>query len=200
MRNIRSLRLLGILVLGAAVLFFYFTGTSGEAVTIIDNDLREAVKQAAGRPFGAITTSDLKKITTLKIAGSEDNPVTVTDLSVLAYCDNITHLSIENNTGKIEDFSPLAGLSDFRELSLINCNLTDISTLSSLKGLLAINLSNNQITDISPLLVLPDLDSCYLYGNPLDERSLHEYLPKLTETIDRNDFDEILRDDEASGE
>ena len=39
-----------------------------------------------------------------------------------------------------------------------------------------------------------NLSGCYLYGNPLNEQSLEEYLPLLRKQIEYNDFDEILRE------
>jgi Leucine-rich repeat (LRR) protein len=195
MQNNRVRVLLALIILAAAV-FIYFNGISGKAVTIADNDLREAIKQAAGRPFGVITTSDLEKITVIEIKG-DVNPITVTDLSALAHCNRLTRLSIENNAGKIEDFSPLESLPEFVELRLINNSISDISTLSSLDGLVTLDLRENQIADVSPLLSLENLRMCCLYGNPLDRKSLEEYLPRLQEKIETNDFEKILLDSKA---
>ena len=42
-----------------------------------------------------------------------------------------------------------------------------------------LNLTDNKITDISPLLSLDKLRTCYLSGNPLNEKSKNEYALKL---------------------
>ncbi|MFA6112240.1 MAG: hypothetical protein WDA75_26065, partial [Candidatus Latescibacterota bacterium] len=55
----------------------------------------------------------------------------------------------------------------------------DVTVLADLPRLESLNLSFNAVQDLSPLLGLDSLKALELTGNPLDDRSLTEYLPAL---------------------
>ncbi|MCJ7812216.1 leucine-rich repeat domain-containing protein [bacterium] len=126
----------------------------------------------------------------------------ISDISVLSEMDQmyvlwLTHCEIEDigpltnmtglrllnlNLNQITDTSPLAGMVNLDRLS-INFNLiVDISALINLQSINILDLSHNQIVDILPLVNNPGLnrgDLVSLYGNPLSEQSINEYLPLL---------------------
>ena len=58
---------------------------------------------------------------------------------------------------RLNDLSPLSGLTGLRTLELTENEITDISPLSGLTGLTELNLSENEIVDISPLSGLTGL-------------------------------------------
>ena len=80
------------------------------------------------------------------------NYCNISDLSPLTKISP-THLSLKGN--KLEDISPLAGMSQLpNDLILSYNNISDISALKPngrSTGLGYLNLRNNNITDISPL-------------------------------------------------
>lgn len=92
-----------------------------------------------------------------------DEPNQISDLSPLAYCNNITYLNLYGNN--ITDISALAALTNLEGL-IINDNLiSDISPLAGLTNLRELYLSCNQIGDVSPLANLTNLTWLDLFGN-----------------------------------
>lgn len=120
------------------------------------------------------------------------NYCNISDLSPLTKISP-THLSLKGN--KLEDISPLAGMSQLPNdlilsynnisdisalrpngrstglgyLNLRNNNITDISPLAEYTGIGILSLTYNNISDVSPLTGLSKQDSViYLGGNPVE--------------------------------
>ena len=67
-------------------------------------------------------------------------------------------------------------------MALEKNNISDISALKDLLNLRYVRLWDNQITDIKPLVDNPGIgkgDVVGLDGNPLDGKSVDEYIPVL---------------------
>jgi len=118
---------------------------------------------------------NLKNLKVIWIASS-----TIKDITPLA---NLTELRIVNfNFNQIEDISPLANLTKLEWLYLADNKVKDISVLEKLENLERIRLWDNQIEDILPLVKNKGLgkgDLISLQGNPLNEKSINEYIPAL---------------------
>ncbi len=104
----------------------------------------------------------------------------VTDISPIRGLTNLLKLGLSQN--KIKDVQPLLWLPNLRELDLEDCGVTDITGFEKLTNLKILYLGGNDITDISPLANNPGLGAgCTvgLSGNPLNKRSIDEYIPDL---------------------
>jgi hypothetical protein len=166
-------------------------------VNFPDANLEAIIRQAIGKPTGAIFDTDLEELTSLYAYGSA-----IGDLTGLEYCTNLTALLLYYN--QITDICPLAGLTNLtwlylygNQISDISClagltNLTrlyltynpiiDISALAGLTNLTDLLLFSNQISDISPLVANPGIDSWAWVGlseNPLNCESIINHIPTL---------------------
>ena len=72
---------------------------------------------------------------------------------------------------QIRDITPLAGLTQLRDLGLWENHIPDISPLAELSNLIRLNLKNNVISDVSPLAGLINLESLELEDNLISDIS-----------------------------
>ncbi len=99
----------------------------------------------------------------------------ITDITPIAAIDNLRDLTIRNISSA--DLSPLADLTGLTALTIIDENapgtgdfLVDNSVVfSSLSNLKELSLSDKQITDIEPLRNLTKLESLYLRNNQITD-------------------------------
>ena len=101
----------------------------------------------------------------------------IADVSPLADLTNLRELSLSLN--RIADVSPLAGLTNLRVLSLNVNNIADVSPLAGLTNLRELDLESNIITDVSPLVRLTNLTELWLRGNPLSVASINVHIAAL---------------------
>lgn len=102
------------------------------------------------------------------------------DISILSRLQNITNLHLAWN--QIVDISALSSIEKLEWVALEKNNISNISSLKGLKSLGYLRLWDNQITDIKPLVDNSDIgegDIVGLNGNPLNEKSINEYIPAL---------------------
>ena len=141
-----------------------------DVVEIPDADLKAAINKALDveDTTADITVAQMESLTSLQ-AG------TISDLTGIEYCTNLTYLSFSEKTGEVVDITPIANLTKLEKLYLgdtadlspianltnlkilsmySNRSVTDYSALSNLVSLEELNLS---YTDIE---VLPDLSAC----------------------------------------
>jgi Leucine-rich repeat (LRR) protein len=126
----------------------------------------------------------LTKLNTLQIDG---NPYlapsvrsNITDISALSSLTELRKLVLEGNQN-ISNIASLASLTKLKELDLANNKVSDISALVNLP-LRNLNLSYNQISDIKPLVENTKITKgtlIFLQGNPLNDKSINEYIPEL---------------------
>ena len=124
--------------------------------------------------------SPIAGLTSLTDLAFSDN--IISDVTPLSNLVNLKVLGIHTN--HISDISPISNLISLTNLGLGTNEITDISALSNLVNLEVLGLGGNQITDISPLVEnegFGDGDVIDLLGNPLNEKSISEYIPQLTE-------------------
>ena len=88
----------------------------------------------------------------------------VEDISVLISCTAITDIYLDSPLS-VNDFTPIAQMTQLQRLDLFNCGLTDISWITSLTNLEDAAFAYNMLTDVSPLGKLPNLTSVELRGN-----------------------------------
>jgi len=115
----------------------------------------------------------------------------IANLTGLQYATNLTSLNLgefyyywvwppELRTNRIENISPLSGLTKLKTLDLSNNQITDISALSELVDLETLILYNNQISDISALSGLSNLTSLDLERNQVTDIAPLSGLTSLT--------------------
>ncbi|MBN2411203.1 leucine-rich repeat domain-containing protein, partial [candidate division KSB1 bacterium] len=103
-----------------------------------------------------------------------NNIINITNLT------NIKVLKLAWNN--IDDISSLRNLEKLEWLALEMNKITEISSLKKLYNLRYVRLWDNQISDIKPLVDNPAInkgDIVGLNGNPLNEKSINEYIPIL---------------------
>ena len=157
-------------------------------VTFPDANLEAVVRETINKLTGEITVADLTRLTELKAPGLE-----IKDLSGLEYAVNLVELDFsclvqgsihdddwQESFNQISDLSPLAGLINLRNLSLIRNPISDLSALSGLANLNELHLHGNQITDIGPLSGLINLTVLGLNGNEISNLSPLAGLTNLT--------------------
>jgi len=159
-------------VVFTTILSLFACGGTSPTVTFQDANLEAAVRQAIGKPEGAIYASDLEELTSFHAPGRG-----ITDLSGLQHFANLTELNLGDN--EIKDVSPLSHLTKLTRLNLVANKISDISSLSSLNSLTKLLLDDNQISDISALAFLANLKELRLTGNPLSATSVDVYIPSL---------------------
>jgi len=117
-------------------------------VLIPDANLEAAIRSSLNKPTGEITADDMATIKGLRI-----NYQDIHDLTGLEYCVNLDTLWVRNNTDDgITDLSPIAGLTNMRELDISFNPISDLSPVAGLTKLTYFWAGWCHITDISPLV------------------------------------------------
>ena len=82
----------------------------------------------------------------------------------------------------ISDLSPLADLSELRFLDVRRNCIVDLTPLATQLNLELLNLSDNQIVDCSPLLRLKRLTQLELQRNPIGQQQIDSLISALPDT------------------
>ena len=130
-----------------------------------DANLEGAVRQALGKPTGALTSDDLASLTTL-----EASSLSIQSLAGLEHATALVDLYLEDNAA-LADVSPLASLTNLQELELSFTSITDVSPLLSLTNLNWLGLSNTSITDagVASLTSLTKLTNLHLSSTSITD-------------------------------
>ena len=143
-----------------------------EPVNFADPVLKAAVEEALF--ILDPTPSDMLGLISLEFTGTTFNPKpddVIHSLAGLEYALNLQSLSLRLN--RIEDISPLAGLTNLRYLDLSQNDLIkDMSPVADLTQLRHLDLHGNSIRDISAVSGLTQLDTLLLRWN-----SIHSIVP-----------------------
>jgi Leucine-rich repeat (LRR) protein len=132
-------------------------------VDIPDPNLEAALREALGKPTGALTDTDLASLTSL----SADNRGIVV-LTGLEYCINLQNLYLHGN--QISDIAAVSGLTNLQFLILYSNKIIDITAVAGLTNLNNLLLSSNQIRDITAVAGLTNLQyHLYLDSNQISD-------------------------------
>lgn len=104
----------------------------------------------------------------------------IQDITPLQNSTNLKLINLMLN--QVTDISALAGMTKLERCYLEDNQIEDISALEYCVNLQMLVLSSNQITDILPLVDNTGLgrgDLVSLDNNPLNEKSINEYIPAL---------------------
>ena len=143
-----------------------------DPVTIPDEVLRQAVRDALNKPEGDITCADLASLTELRQQGRQGtDPQTpdrfVASLEGLQYAVNLTTLQLMSNL-TLTDVSLLSGLTELTDLDLSGNRISDVTPLSELVNLTRLDLGFNLfIGDVGPLSGLTGLETLVLNINEI---------------------------------
>ncbi|MFC5468241.1 leucine-rich repeat domain-containing protein [Cohnella suwonensis] len=182
-----------LLVLCAFLLAFAaapLTPAFAEGVVIEDPALEKAIRESLDKPAGAITEADMAQLNTIFARNSQTDGQ-LRSLKGLEYAVNLVELDAPGN--RIEDLTPLAGLSRLQYLTLSGNNVKDLSPLKSLGKLQLLSVSHNLIEDIGTLSSLQSLTDVEIDDNnvrdlsPLLELSQLRYLRMSENVVDMND-------------
>ena len=153
------------------------------SVEFADANLATAIREALDLDTGngvdilKIPKAELTKLTRLHIRGRGGKD-RISDITPLAQLTQLRELSLSGH--QISDITPLAQLTQLRELSLSSNEISDISPLARLTELRELNLSFNRISDISPLTQLTELTTLTLGGNQISNITALTQLTNLT--------------------
>ena len=157
------------------------------AISIPDQNLEAAIREAVGKPTGDIYETDVENLTSLYAA--ERGIITLTGLE---HATSLTHLYLDSNN--ISDISQLANLRSLTDLYLGWNHISDIPQLGNMTSLTALRLDSNNISDISPLADLNSLTNLYLGANMIGNVSRLANLTGLTLLrLDSNNISDISR-------
>ena len=147
----------------------------GAVVQIPDPNLRTAIAEALGKnPNAPITAEDMKRLGRLDARNRG-----IQDLTGIQFAINLrSRLDLRDN--RISDISPIAGLTELRELEINRNTISDISPVRGLTNLTLLVFKGNQISDISPIAGLINLQGLYISDNPISDISPVRGLINLT--------------------
>ena len=125
-------------------------------------------------PLGAINDSTLQILLNAQVFKSdlvllEGVIILITDVSPLAALTNLKELDLFRS--QVADVSPLADLNKLEWLRLVSNQITDVNSLATLTKLERLNLEDNQITDVNSLATLTNLRVLYLKDNQIKDIS-----------------------------
>ncbi|WP_099221520.1 leucine-rich repeat domain-containing protein [Listeria costaricensis] len=170
-------------LLGALLLivgFHVLPASASEAVTIPDDQLREAITKSLNKPKDAILTEDdMKQVTELDIFPNSTS-TNVNSLEGLQYATNLKKLMISGyGTCGISDLSPISNLTSLETLSITEASISDLTPIAGLTNLTFLQLHDNKIEDISVLANFPKLEYLELSGNFIDNIDVLAQLTNL---------------------
>ncbi|GIP34479.1 leucine-rich repeat domain-containing protein [Paenibacillus sp. J2TS4] len=134
------------------------------AISFPDPYFEQTVREVINKPEGDILVSDVHGLTDLYIFERE-----ITNITGIQYFSDLRNLTTHST--KIEDISPIQGLTKLEYLSFTDGQLVDISVLRNLKNLRSLSFQNNKIEDITPLSGLPYLNFLNLSYNHIEDIS-----------------------------
>ena len=145
-------------------------------VQIPDPNLRAVIAEALGKsPNAPITVEEMERLGRLDARNRD-----IQDLTGLQFAINLrSRLDLRDN--QISDISPIAGLTELRELEINRNTISDISPVRGLTNLTLLVLKGNQISDISPITGLINLRRLYLDDNLFSDLSPLRGLTNLEE-------------------
>ena len=166
----------------------------GESVHIPDANLRAAIVEALGKTSDVLITAEEMATLTHLQAGQIQNLGGIqfaTKLEVLRIGGGGDPWRFPKDNG-ISDISPLAGLTQLRQLHLRGYSISDISPLAELTRLTHLYLAGNNISDVSPLAGLTHLGVLSLDGNNISDISPLAGLTQLQWLYIRGDINNRL--------
>jgi Leucine-rich repeat (LRR) protein len=160
--------------------FLYLSGVGEGIIFNSIEPLRNLInlKQLHLTGGGIISLMPLENLTELKLLDVSYN--NLTEISPVSKMKKLIRLYIRRNI--VNDVSGIKNLENLDFLDAADNQIKDISELEYLPKIHLIGLSGNKIEDIAPLVNNPNLgEGVYLYlgGNPLNEKSINEYIPTL---------------------
>ena len=148
----------------------------GTIVRIPDTNLRAIIAETLGKsPNAPITVEEMKQLTRV-----EARDRGIQDLTGLQFAINLRSM-LDLRDNQISDISPIAGLTELRELEINRNTISDISPVRGLTNLTLLTLKGNQISDISPIAGLINLRRLYLNDNLFSNLSPLRGLTNLEE-------------------
>ncbi|MBQ6823785.1 MAG: leucine-rich repeat domain-containing protein [Clostridia bacterium] len=143
----------------------YEINNAHEAIQFTDDKIEQMVRISLGRPSGSIYAAQLLSVTDLVSTDAEGS---IRSLKDLEYMPSLRSLWITDEL-LIEDYAPLAGLSELKILCLSGCALSDrdLTHLSGLTELTELTLNNNRLTTLQPLRKLTALEFLNVSDNEL---------------------------------
>lgn len=180
---------------GSVTLTAELDGVTGAAAVVVDavapgefadGQLESAVRQALGRPTGALSAEDLAELTVLNA-----RQMGIQELTGLEHAVNLEEVDLAQN--EIQVLGPLGRLSQLREADLAVNSISDVSPLEGLEQLELLNLSASTLTEgLEVLAALPALrdlringtgvsDLSFLAGAPVLEALQAAAMPQLTD-------------------
>ena len=144
-----------------------------EIVRVPDVNLAAQLRKALGlAPTVRITKQAMAQLTRLDASRDQKDELDfpISDITGLEHATQLEELRLWQHQ-EIRDISPLAGLTQLKNLSLSENDVSDISPLAGLTQLRDLHLGGNQIRDISPLAGLTQLWNLALYRNQIRDIS-----------------------------
>jgi Leucine-rich repeat (LRR) protein len=161
------------------VLYMDGVGTGSNFISI--EPLRNLVKltylDIAGR--GITDINPLERLTNLVLLNVSFN--SITEISAVSNMKKLVRLYLRQNI--IDNLSGIKNLEALDYLDAKDNQIIDISELQYLPQIHLIGLSDNKIKDILPLINNVNIGKSvfiYLGNNPLNDKSINEYIPILT--------------------
>ncbi|MFC1569884.1 leucine-rich repeat domain-containing protein [bacterium] len=147
--------------------------TTQEESEEIDRDFMSALKQ---KEYGNLDIvyqpHDLENMEgDLELSG-----FSISDLSGLEHCQNLTALDLSNND--IDDISAMSALILLEELDLSLNNISRLDALCRMHTLKYLDISLNAIEDLSPLMELNQLEYINTVGNQIPESQIKHFRDK----------------------
>ena len=138
-----------------------------------DSALRQAVRETLDLPaHHLLTPEDLQYLTILDVRYKE-----IVDLTGLEHAPDLHALVLIGN--KIQDISPLSGLTALGFLDLGENQISDLRPLAALTRLETLHIWKNRIEDISPLAGLVNLKKLLIENNDIRDFSPIDGLARL---------------------
>ena len=138
--------------------------TCTDPVSIPDEGLDAALRDALGKPSGNLTCTDLERLEVF-----EPGDRRIANLQGLQFATNLQTLDLSSNP--VRDISPLASLSKLRTLDLSTTQVNDISPLAKLAALEVLSLTDTVVFDLTPLAGLTNLKTLFLEITPISDLS-----------------------------
>lgn len=151
---------------------------AGQTIVFDDAVLEALIREAIGKPEGAITKADAEKLTELELSqqGVDPNQPYIHSLNALQYFTNLTYLGLGYAVRNAEDLNapidltPIANLKNLTSLQMAGVVIDDLSSLAKLNHLISLTLFNgDQPLDLSPLAGLTSLEALTLRNNQISD-------------------------------
>jgi internalin A len=135
----------------------------GQKLEIEDEQLEQAIRFKLQKEKGELTTSDLKRLTSLNLSQMKVHEL---DICLFPHMTSLKELFL--GPGELDDLSPIENATKLESLRASLNKVSDVSPLAKMTKMDRLDLGQTKVKDLTPLEGMTKLTELSLVGTPVE--------------------------------